>query len=65
MMNGVQPQVLMNKDSVAFRMERAFLKLVFREVNEVLNPRKYANIPKYRKSLWIPKNISNRAYKVT
>lgn len=65
MMNGVQPQVPMNKDSVAWRMERAFLKLVFREINEVQNPRKYLNIPKYRKSLWIPKNISNRAYKVT
>lgn len=49
----------------ATRMERAFLKLVFREINEVQNPRKYYDIPKYRKSLWVPKNISNHAYKVT
>lgn len=55
----------MNKESTAYRMERAFLKLVFREVNEVLNPRKYFNVPKYRKTLWPPKNISNHAYKIT
>jgi hypothetical protein len=55
----------MTQESVVYRMERAFLKLVFQEINEVQNPRKYANIPKYRKTLWIPKNISNRAYKVS
>lgn len=55
----------MDCDSTAFRMERAFLKLVFREINEVQNPRKYANIPPYRKTLWVPKNISNRTYKVS
>lgn len=54
----------MNSQSTAYRMERAFLKLVFREINEVQNPRKYANIPPYRKTMWEPKNISNHSYKI-
>lgn len=43
--------------STAYRMERAFLSLVFREIDCVQNPLKAKGFIPYRATMWRPKNI--------
>jgi hypothetical protein len=56
----------MQTQSLQYRMERAFFIRFIRLVNEVQGRRPFRSsyIP-HRKTMWEPKNISNRAWKVS
>lgn len=47
----------MDPQTTAYRMERAFLTLVFREINHIQTPLKAKGGIPYRSTMWRPKNI--------
>lgn len=45
---------------LSYRMERAFLALVFKEIDATQNPLKEKGPIPYRSTMWRPKNIPDK-----